>query len=106
MRRGIPRDGGPIGSMLEEHEIGRKQVAEMRQCLAIDDADGVRRASLEYVTLLRAHIQKEDFVLFPMGKRALDEGDVEALRQRFAEVDRSGDLGRKAPQGHGTGTGR
>ena len=47
------------------------------------------------MTLLRAHIQKEDFVLYPMGKRALDDGDIEALRLRFAEVDPSGDAHRR-----------
>ncbi len=59
----------------------------MRELLSAGDLPGLRRESLEYVALLRSHIQKEDNVLFPMGRNALSEGDLERLRAKFDEVE-------------------
>lgn len=91
-QKGIPRDGGPIGVMLAEHEMGRGFVARMRAGIEAEDRDAVRAASLEYAALLRAHIQKEDQVLFPMGRMRLSEGEVAAVRARFDEVDAAGEI--------------
>ena len=84
--RGIPRDYGPIGVMCEEHEIGRACVRKLREGIAATDVAVVRAAAADYVTLLRAHIQKEDEVLFPMGRSRLAAADVVALRASFDEV--------------------
>ncbi len=85
--KGIPRQSGPIGCMCDEHQIGRGHVRSMRELISTGDLPGLRRESLEYVALLRSHIQKEDNVLFPMGRNVLSEGDLESLRARFDEVE-------------------
>jgi hemerythrin-like domain-containing protein len=85
--RGVPRQGGPIGCMVDEHEVGRAHVRQMRQHIEAGNRDGVRQESLEYVALLKAHIQKEDFVLFPMGQTVLTDDDQSLLRSRFDEVE-------------------
>lgn len=85
--RGLPRDGGPIGVMLYEHEEGRAHVRRMREFLSRGEHDALRKESLAYAALLRAHIAKEDNVLFPIGRELLTEEDGARLRRAFAEVD-------------------
>jgi len=73
--RGIPRDGGPIGCMLEEHTRARaftRKMAEALDTLAGGDRTGeqlFRDAARSYWELLENHIFKEDNVLFTMGDR-------------------------------------
>jgi hemerythrin-like domain-containing protein len=58
--KGIPREAGPIGCMCEEHEIGRGHVQAIRELIKAGDLAGLRRESLNYVGLLRSHIQNKD----------------------------------------------
>jgi hemerythrin-like domain-containing protein len=90
--QGFPRDSGPIGVMLHEHQQGRDHVrgmdanieaaagspAALRQF--IDHAEG-------YLTLLREHIYKEDHVLFPLADRTLSEEDQQGLLAAFQKVE-------------------
>lgn len=89
-RKGVPREGGPIGVMCAEHEVGRGHVARMRALIAAEDRDGLRRESLAYAGLLRDHIRKEDEVLFPMGRSVLDAGEIAKLTAAFREVEERG----------------
>ncbi|MGQ0613396.1 MAG: hemerythrin domain-containing protein [Planctomycetaceae bacterium] len=84
--RGIPREAGPIGCMLEEHEDGRASVRRMRALIAAGDHDGLRKETLAYAALLRAHIAKEDNVLFPMGRNVLTLADRDRLQAGFRET--------------------
>ena len=69
---GLPGDSGPIAVMLYEHRLGREAVAAMGSALPpARDGDPAGRARLldagrAYVDLIRAHIGKEDHVLFDM----------------------------------------
>lgn len=91
-RAGVPREGGPIGCMLHEHEQGRSFVAVITSNLdaaasgRMDAIEAVRRAAGGYVSLLRQHIQKEDNVLFVMAERALD---CQRKRELLADFDRT-----------------
>ena len=83
-RAGLPRDTGPIGCMLREHDMGRDLVVRLFEVSGRFDppdatavADFVRLARL-YLDLLRAHIQKENQVLFVMAEQVL--GDEENVR--------------------------
>lgn len=74
---GFPREGGPIAVMLDEHERGRALVGilaeKARPGGAWDDADraAVAEAALGFSEMLRAHIQKEDRILYPMAAQHL-----------------------------------
>jgi len=87
--RGVPRDSGPVGCMLAEHEQGRQHVAAVRDALpraAAGDRQAretVRREALAYADLLRQHILKENNVLFPIGDRCLSAGDKAELLRQF-----------------------
>jgi hemerythrin-like domain-containing protein len=85
-RKGMPREGGPIGVMCDEHVVGRGHVARMREMAAAGDLDGLRAESLEYAALLRQHIRKEDEVLFVMARQFLNEDEMGGLEKSFEEV--------------------
>jgi hemerythrin-like domain-containing protein len=85
---GIPNAGGPIGVMLHEHREGRALIAAMER--GPDRAASARA----YVALLRAHISKENNVLFELADAVLVETTKAALAQKFAAV--TDDLGRDA----------
>ena len=91
--RGIPRDGGPIGVMLYEHQIARKLTRDMHDALANARADGTaapesfRQAARSYIDLLTNHIFKEDNILFNMGARVMNDGDQSELAAKFCAVD-------------------
>ena len=83
-KAGIPNAGGPIGQMLAEHVQGRTFVAAMRAALASGELrTSFAQALSGYAALLRAHIEKENGVLFPMGERVLDLATLEALGAEF-----------------------
>ncbi len=98
-RSGLPREGGPTGVMLREHEMGRELVREMdaaRAALQSGEAGAGRRfavAGRGFIDLLTAHIHKEETVLFPMTERVLDAsalGDLDAafgrVQEKFGEA--------------------
>ncbi len=85
---GIPREGGPIGVMLHDHDQGRKYIREMREALeelrkGQDGADGFVRAARGYIELLRGHIMKENNVLFVMAERNLSKDEQTRLLDAF-----------------------
>ena len=81
--RGVPRQNGPLGVMCAEHTEGREHIERMRLFLAGRDRAGLRRASLDYVHLLRQHIDKEDNVLFQMARGVLSGEDLAKLEASF-----------------------
>ncbi len=90
--RGIPRDGGPIGVMLHEHNIARQLTAQMADAINIvrnDEPNGREQfhtAAHQYIELLTNHISKEDNVLFNMGDSVMTGEDQTSLCTRFCEV--------------------
>ena len=86
---GIPREGGPIGMMLQEHEEGRAHVKAM--VTAVEQlstgngtADEVLLAHARaYVTLLREHIQKEDDILFRMADEVIPADEQRRILKDF-----------------------
>jgi len=73
---GIPKEGGPIGMMLLEHDEGRAAVRAMDQAVAgfgTDPAalEAFARAGFAYTRLLKNHIFKENNILFKMADQAI-----------------------------------
>ncbi|MFN3761749.1 MAG: hemerythrin domain-containing protein [Anaerolineae bacterium] len=91
--RGMPREAGPIGVMLYEHDLGRgyvRAVAEALPHVGNDPAarQAVRENLAQYVQLLRDHIYKEDHILYPMADGLLLPEDQRALEEAFERVER------------------
>jgi hemerythrin-like domain-containing protein len=91
---GVPREGGPIGVMLSEHEQGRQLVAQLKGFVAgyqsgdQQAAAGIHGTVKDYVDLLNQHIAKEDNVLFPMADAKLDAARDRALFEDFERLER------------------
>lgn len=90
--RGFPRQGGPIAVMLYEHESGRsfiRGIAEGAASLGTDPGAAKRIAEngRGYIGLLRAHINKENTILFPMADNVLSPEDQERLGHEFERFE-------------------
>lgn len=84
--RGIPVEDGPVGQMMAEHVKGRQFIGGMREAASGEllDTDQFLESAAGYVELLRAHIRKENNVLFPMGDQKIPPAKQAALIQEFA----------------------
>ena len=91
--KGFQREGGPTGVMFAEHEAGRvciRAMSEAMDAAAQGDPVAVARfaeAGMEYIALLRQHIEKEDHCLFTMANQALTDTDQAELMLRFQKVE-------------------
>ncbi len=91
--QGFPREGGPIGVMLHEHELGRAHLRGMDEhveAAAAGDAAALAQFVSHaegYLTVLREHIYKEDHVLFPLAERTLSEEEQQRLLAEFRRVE-------------------
>ena len=88
---GIPRDGGPIGVMLMEHEEGRSYVRSMIAAITVVEtrSEAAKKSLLNsaraYLRLLREHIQKEDEVLFRIADEVLGADEQKTVLRSFEE---------------------
>lgn len=87
-RTGVPREGGPVGVMLEEHRIGRQHIARMAQALTGPfHPHELAAGATDYIALLRSHIVKENDVLFVMGDRQIPAQEQAALLEQFERFE-------------------
>lgn len=77
-KKGIPKDDGPIGVMLAEHEMKRECLKEL--------ADGKIEAAGKIVSLMRDHINKENNILYPMAEQVLTKEELEEMGHRCEEL--------------------
>jgi hemerythrin-like domain-containing protein len=84
--KGFPRDGGPTGVMLHEHEEGRRHIRAMCAAVANGAVSEFAAHARAYVELLRQHILKEDQRLFPMANQVFSSADQASLVESFARV--------------------
>ncbi len=94
-RRGMPRHGGPLGVMLQEHEQARDILSRLLP-LAAAYAGGekgnlaeLRAAFGEYASLCKDHFWKEDDILYPMALRMLGDAEADEVVAGIEEVEAS-----------------
>ncbi|MCL5256443.1 MAG: hemerythrin domain-containing protein [Chloroflexi bacterium] len=92
-QHGIPKQGGPIGVMLAEHDKGREYVRQMGEAAA-GYASGDKRAGRSfaaaargYAQLLSQHIYKENNILYPMANKVLSQDEQQRLMQQFEQIE-------------------
>jgi hemerythrin-like domain-containing protein len=90
---GIPKEGGPIGVMLYEHDkmreamnglagaVQRYQTGDIKAA-----ADLIRHAS-DYAAMLRSHIEKEHHALFKMAEAYLSPEEERGLAEQFETLE-------------------
>jgi len=99
---GFPREGGPIAVMLMEHDMGRAHVrelarlAEPAQPWSASDRAKVADEAIGYGNLLRAHIHKEDAILYPMAEQRLSAEVLSEVDDACEAFERQ----RTGPGGH------
>lgn len=80
---GLPEEGGPVQVMLAEHVEGRGLVARIQEYLDAPTEEGrsdAVGAARVFSSLLDDHIQKENEVLFMIGRKVLPpSADAEVL---------------------------
>lgn len=91
--KGLPREGGPTGVMLDEHQQARHHVRVMDESIEAaseGDPSGLReftRHAQAYGVLLRGHIEKEDHCLYAMANQAFTDEDQGELLRTFEKVE-------------------
>ena len=90
--QGFPLHGGPIAVMLSEHDTGRafiRGIAEGAAGVGRDPAAAqqIIQNGRGYIRLLRAHIDKENTILFPMADNILSPQDQDYLQKEFERFE-------------------
>jgi len=92
-KSGIPKEGGPIGVMLKEHQEGRSFIRGMADALEkfkkgeSKNLNDYAQNARSYMALLTQHINKEDRVLFPVGEKVLSKEVQEELSKGFEKIE-------------------
>ena len=92
-KRGIRLEGCPIGTLHHEHEQGRVLMKTLRaavQSYSEGDPDAkkqIAQALNNASGFYTEHIWKEDFLLFPLSRKVLNDSDEEELRKQFISID-------------------
>ncbi|MBI2860250.1 MAG: hemerythrin domain-containing protein [Chloroflexi bacterium] len=92
----IPRDGGPTGMMLIEHEDLRNTNARIQEAVsqylsgsdAPETREVIRKKGIYFIALLREHITKEDNILFMMADMHMDGNQAEKVLKLFGEIEK------------------
>lgn len=90
---GIPSNGGPIGAMLCDHEMGRAYIRSLKDnVLRWQEGDEAARSKVVqnaqyYTALLRQHIVKEDNILFPLADRVIPIQQQDQVWNGFEKVE-------------------
>ena len=90
---GMPKEEGPIGVMLMEHDEGRAHVKTLRAIgagsgpLTAQERAEVVEHAMAFVPLLREHIMKEDQILYPMAENIVPGPDMDRLKADFDSFD-------------------
>lgn len=91
---------GPVAVMEAEHHELRALIAELAIGLRAGDADQPPTIARIIIALLRAHIDKEDHVLFPLAVRVLSAAELDEVEARTTASRRGTRRAREAgPKG-------
>ncbi len=94
----MPRESGPLGVMLAEHDDLRDVNTELQRAIDVyfrdsDDSEPkglIQRHGAHFIGVLRDHIYKENNILFMMADMHLDETQIDKVAKVFAEIEGRG----------------
>ncbi len=94
-KQGFPREGGPIGMMLIEHEEGRAHIRDLETAVKkYEQGDrspqtkaNITGHAIGYAQLLTDHIQKEDTILYDIADHVIPPAEQDRLIKVFDEVE-------------------
>jgi len=85
----VDPDTDVIRVMLMEHEAGRNFIRLASEAIEPNNQKQIKEAILGYVDLLRAHIKKEDKILYPWFEKILSDDQKTEMRKEFEVTDSS-----------------
>ena len=85
-RAGLSRDGGPTAVLRDEHLRTHFFRSRLEQALTRRDRARLAAAAASYVDFVRAHVLKENQILFPLARRLLPAEAMAELRRDFAPL--------------------
>ncbi len=93
LKKGLPPQG-PIGVMLQEHESEREFIAQIKIMFAQFEKEKklperFKRVIAEYAELTKNHIWKENDILYPMGRKIINEQEGEQLMSEFLKLEKN-----------------
>jgi hemerythrin-like domain-containing protein len=92
-KAGIPKEDGPVGVMLLEHDEGRRYVKALGEGIAQYTEDDISAGSKiaenarNYMALLSQHIDKEDNILYPMADARITDAEQLMLEKEFEKIE-------------------
>jgi len=78
-------DDAPTAVFIEEHRRLRELEGELARVARTGDAPGTADVAIEVVELLRAHIAREDEVLFPLAREHLGPSGLAQVAARLGD---------------------
>lgn len=91
--RGVPGSGCPLAAMRAEHAAERILLGKVAAAAAdyivspLRGKDALRDSLRELADLCAHHIWKEDYLVFPMADKILDDADQQQVTAAFADVE-------------------
>jgi len=90
---GIQKEGGPVGVMLQEHDMGRFYVRNMRE--SIEQLKRGNQAYIQkfvenarnYAGLIRNHIYKENNLLYPLAEMHISEEKQQQIIKEYEKLE-------------------
>lgn len=99
----IDKGSSPIAQMLAEHQEMWQKVAEFKKAagdlpnggtgITPKAADDVERAASELIRLLRAHIEKENTILFPLATANLTPDEMAGVKTKWSSQNVAAPIG-------------
>lgn len=84
--KGMPREGGPIGMMLFEHQIKRGYVKDLQKALEGREKKKITEVAKVIISVLSEHIDKEENILYPWARDFLAEEELVALSHQCEKI--------------------
>lgn len=82
-RAGLAHGSGPTAVLRDEHLRSHFWRTRIEQALVARDRARLSAAAGSYLDLVRAHVLKENQILFPLARRLLSADEMESLHREF-----------------------
>lgn len=100
LEKHLAKEGSPVAQMLAEHQEMWQKIDEFKKAadslptggngVAPKVADDVERSASDIIRLLRAHIEKENTVLFPLVTATLSANELAEVKERWTSTEKIG----------------
>lgn len=93
-KKGVPMQGCPVAALTYEHEMGRKLVKGLMEATVVYEKkdslakEGLLKQLRGLINLYPNHIWKEDYLLFPMTNKILNDSEQKELQTKFEMVEK------------------